>query len=96
MRGLTYCTRVVAASVLSLACFHGAFAQDSKPAEGDSKAASAKAAEPLDGREGRNLLLQNFRPKSMLKTKQIAPNRAKFPVVDAHTHFFFRTRHSRE
>ena len=50
----------------------------------------------LDGRDGRDLLLSGFRPRSMLKTDAVAPSRAKLPVVDVHTHFFFRTRHSRE
>jgi predicted TIM-barrel fold metal-dependent hydrolase len=42
---------------------------------------------PLDGREGRNLLLENFRPKSLLKVQEHQLNSAKFPVVDVHTHF---------
>src|SRR5262245_25323506 len=42
---------------------------------------------PLDGREGRNLLLENFRPKPMLKVTEHEIPRAKFPVVDVHTHF---------
>jgi predicted TIM-barrel fold metal-dependent hydrolase len=42
---------------------------------------------PLDGREGRNLLLENFRPQTMLRVEQHERTRAKFPVVDVHTHF---------
>jgi len=42
---------------------------------------------PLDGREGRNLLLENFRPRSMLKVEEHAITRARFPVIDVHTHF---------
>jgi predicted TIM-barrel fold metal-dependent hydrolase len=42
---------------------------------------------PLDGRDGRNLLLENFRPKSMLKVAEHQLSRARFPVVDVHTHF---------
>ena len=42
---------------------------------------------PLDGREGRNLLLENFRPKSTLVVPQTRLTRARFPVVDIHTHF---------
>jgi predicted TIM-barrel fold metal-dependent hydrolase len=41
----------------------------------------------LDGREGRNLLLENFRPQSMLKLEEYQPARGRFPVVDIHTHF---------
>src|SRR5262249_11323052 len=41
----------------------------------------------LDGRDGRNLLLENFRPKPMLKVPEHILSRARFPVVDVHTHF---------
>lgn len=50
----------------------------------------------LDGRDGRELLLKNFRPQSKLKVKQTNLQRAKFPVVDVHTHFRHRFRHSPE
>jgi predicted TIM-barrel fold metal-dependent hydrolase len=49
--------------------------------------AIAQSLAPLDGRDGRNLLLENFRPKPMLKVPQHFFSRAKFPVVDVHTHF---------
>src|SRR5262245_30840415 len=42
---------------------------------------------PLDGRDGRNLLLENFRPKSMLKVPVHHLSRARFPIIDVHTHF---------
>jgi predicted TIM-barrel fold metal-dependent hydrolase len=54
------------------------------------------AGEPLDGRDGRDLSLSNFRPKAMLKTAQTPIGRAKFPVVDVHTHFRIRTHSSPE
>ena len=44
-------------------------------------------AQPLDGREGRNLLLENFRPQPALKVPEHRLAKAKFPVVDIHTHF---------
>ena len=50
----------------------------------------------LDGRDGRDLSLGNFRPQPMLRVKQTRLTHAKFPVVDVHTHFFYRLRHSRE
>ncbi|HUG67679.1 MAG TPA: amidohydrolase family protein [Pirellulaceae bacterium] len=50
----------------------------------------------LDGREGRDLLLKHFRPTSKLRVKQTDMQRAKFPVVDVHTHFRHRFRHSPE
>jgi predicted TIM-barrel fold metal-dependent hydrolase len=49
---------------------------------------------PLDGREGRNLLLENFRPRTMLHVEQDERTRAKFPVVDVHTHFRHKFRGS--
>jgi predicted TIM-barrel fold metal-dependent hydrolase len=42
---------------------------------------------PLDGRAGRPLLLENFRPRPMLNVPQHEVPRARFPVVDVHTHF---------
>lgn len=45
------------------------------------------AAQPLDGREGRNLLLENFRPRPSLKVPEHRLTKAKIPVVDVHTHF---------
>ena len=45
------------------------------------------AAQPLDGREGRNLLLENFRPRPALKVPEHRLVKAKFPVVDVHSHF---------
>ena len=44
----------------------------------------------LDGRNGRELLLRNFRPKSKLIVPQTPVLAAKFPVVDVHTHFSYR------
>jgi predicted TIM-barrel fold metal-dependent hydrolase len=44
------------------------------------------AEKTLDGREGRPLALENFRPRSMLNVAEHPLTRAKFPVVDAHVH----------
>ncbi|MEX2176060.1 MAG: amidohydrolase family protein [Pirellulaceae bacterium] len=44
-------------------------------------------AAALDGRAGRQLLLENFRPESMLRVERHELSRARFPVVDVHTHF---------
>jgi len=41
----------------------------------------------LDGRGGRNLLLENFRPRPLLKVTEHPLTTAKLPVVDVHTHF---------
>lgn len=53
--------------------------------------------EPLpDGREGRDLLLRLYRPEATLKVDEHLLTRAKFPVVDVHTHFRYRLRNSKE
>ena len=57
---------------------------------------TAQQSQQLDGRDGRELLLRNFRPKSQLKTPQNLQNAAKFPVVDVHTHFRFKLRQSEQ
>jgi predicted TIM-barrel fold metal-dependent hydrolase len=48
---------------------------------------------PLDGRDGRPLALEQFRPKSQLRLPSHQPLRAKFPVVDVHVHPRLRFRH---
>jgi predicted TIM-barrel fold metal-dependent hydrolase len=50
------------------------------------------AQEPLDGREGRQLLLENFRPQPTLKVPQTSVTKARFPVIDVHTHFRLKLR----
>ena len=55
------------------------------------------AQEPaLDGNEGRELLLRNFRPVPTLKVPQHLLKQAAYPVVDIHTHFFHRLKHSQD
>lgn len=54
------------------------------------------AAEPLDGRDGRELLLRNFRPKPQLRVPETKLQQARFPVVDVHTHMFYRQRHNEQ
>jgi predicted TIM-barrel fold metal-dependent hydrolase len=44
----------------------------------------------------RELLLREFMPVPMLKTEHHLLTKAKFPVVDVHTHFRFRLKDSRE
>lgn len=55
---------------------------------------AAEATDPGDGRDGRDLLLRLFRPKSTLNVPQTDLRHARFPVVDAHTHFRYRLRGS--
>ena len=44
------------------------------------------ADEPLDGKDGRPLALDQFRPRQALVAPAENPQRAKFPVVDVHVH----------
>jgi len=53
-------------------------------------------SKPLDGREGRELLLREFRPTPQLKVPKTEITAANFPVVDVHTHMFFRQRHNEQ
>ncbi len=59
-------------------------------------AQNPSASEPLDGREGRELLLKNFRPRIQLKVAEHLRTKAAFPVVDVHTHFFYKLRSSQQ
>lgn len=54
--------------------------------------ATAFADEPLDGREGRNLALDQFFPQPMLRVPQTLLTQAKLPVVDVHVHPAIRLR----
>ena len=54
---------------------------------------NAIAEEPLDGEGGRPLALDQYRPKSQLALPENRPQRAKFPVVDAHLHPRLKFRH---
>lgn len=44
------------------------------------------AEEPLDGKDGRPLALDQFMPRSQLVVPEHHPQRAKFPAVDIHVH----------
>ncbi|MFG0254532.1 MAG: amidohydrolase family protein [Rhodopirellula sp. JB053] len=50
----------------------------------------------LDGRDGRELSVRVFDPRTELKTASTPLTHAKFPVVDVHTHVFYRLRHNEE
>ncbi|WP_246117868.1 amidohydrolase family protein [Adhaeretor mobilis] len=50
----------------------------------------------LDGTSGRDLALDQFRPKSQLVLPQETVRRAKFPVVDVHVHCRLKMRQSPE
>jgi predicted TIM-barrel fold metal-dependent hydrolase len=52
--------------------------------------------EPLDGRQGRQLLLENFRPQPTLNVPQTSVSHARFPTIDIHTHFRFKLRTSEQ
>ncbi|MGC3969512.1 MAG: hypothetical protein QM775_19780 [Pirellulales bacterium] len=67
-----------------------------QPAHADEPAAASAKTAPLDGRDGRDLALENFRPQSMLHVPVHHLPRAKFPVVDVHVHPKIRLHHSPE
>jgi predicted TIM-barrel fold metal-dependent hydrolase len=71
-------------------------ASSSAPATPAPAAPAAPANAPLDGRAGRNLALDQFRPQSMLRVAEHPLRRAKFPVVDVHVHPRIRLHHSPE
>lgn len=56
------------------------------PVARPDSAPAASGEELLDGRDGRELLLRNFRPEPRLKSESHPLGAAKFPVVDIHTH----------
>ena len=67
----------------------------------DAQTAQAEQAPspsaPLpDGRDGRDLLLRLFLPRATLKAPATRIAGARFHVVDIHTHFRYRLRHSPE
>lgn len=64
--------------------------------QGAVVAQDPSVAESLDGREGRQLLLKNFRPQMQLKVAEHPRTKAAFPVVDVHTHFFYKLRSSQQ
>lgn len=57
---------------------------------------ATETAEPLDGRDGRDLSIRLFRPKSKLVVPQTLLTKASHPVVDVHTHFFYKMRHNEQ
>ena len=73
--------KTLLASILVWSVVPSAFSQD---------------AETLGGRSGRDLLLRLYRPRAAIKVEQHVLSRAKFPVVDVHTHLRIRTKHSPE
>ena len=62
---------------------------DGTQVEDSTKAApdiSSPTGAPLDGRDGRNLALDQFQPKSMLRVEEHRLTYAKFFAVDVHCH----------
>ena len=55
-----------------------------------SRARSEEAPKNLNGREGRDLSIRLFRPRAELKVSRHHLKRAKFPVVDVHSHLRFK------
>ena len=53
----------------------------------------ADADEPLDGRDGRPLAIDQFRPQSSLVLPEHRPLQAKYTTVDVHLHGRYKMRH---
>ncbi len=82
-------------ALLLLATGHSSALRSQEPAKGPETApatlpAETPAAPPLDGREGRQLLLESFRPQPMLRVKQTLLKHASVPAIDIHTHLRFK------
>ncbi len=86
-------TRIVPL-LLILATFTFTPCRGDEPPEPSSATKAEEKKPVLDGEDGRDLLLRNFRPRPMLKVDQHLLTRAKLPVVDVHTHFRYRLRHN--
>lgn len=76
---------------------------ESTTAETESTATIATASNKkgdthvvLDGCDGRELSVRTFDPTSQLKVSTTPLTHARFPVVDVHTHLFYRLRHNDE
>ncbi|MCA9231142.1 MAG: amidohydrolase [Planctomycetales bacterium] len=72
--GSLLCVSAPLREILSLACLVTVLAT------------FTSAEETLDGKDGRNLALDQFEPKSTLRVPEHPLSRAKFPVVDVHVH----------
>jgi len=75
---------VVVFSLLALTSTPPAFATENDAAKKDE--VNEAPVKVLDGQGGRDLALDRFRPKSMLKVREHRLTRAKYPVVDVHLH----------
>jgi predicted TIM-barrel fold metal-dependent hydrolase len=69
---------------------------DAAPLPESATTESGAIRMPLDGRDGRELLLRNFRPKQQLSVDEHLLERAAFPVIDVHSHFHYKLRDSGE
>lgn len=82
----------IGAWLVAAGCVVAEPAADGKPSADQNPAPPA----PLDGKDGRPLALENFRPRPMLKVAEHSLTRAKFPSVDTHVHPHVRLHDSPE
>ncbi len=96
-RKLLILATVLSIGVFGTLCLHGVATADSPPAVPAAKAAPVPALAPAANasvpsprarppRQENTLLLKDFKPKSMMHAKEHLVPRAKYPVVDFHTH----------
>lgn len=65
-------------------------AADPSPPPAPQEDAGAGRSGGLEERDGNDLSVRNFRPQSQLRAPRTPITRAKYPVIDIHTHFFHR------
>lgn len=85
------------ALLLAAGCTFGAPASVAQsPQTPPAEAPAVSAPKPSESSARTDLPLAEFRPKPELKVKHTQLGRAKFPVVDCHSHFRIRLRHDPE
>lgn len=95
IHSLTFMVSLILASCTFLP--HRASAQESASGKTEHPESKPDSLElPLNGRDGRDLLLRRYRPQSNLKVAEHKKSKSKFPSVDVHTHFHFKMRSSEQ
>lgn len=95
-RLMRFCFLALAFCSLGLLAFSQSAAQQDEKRQDEKQRDEKQQPPKLDGRDGRDLLLREFHPKSMLKVAEHHLHRSKFPSVDVHTHPLARLQGSAE
>lgn len=84
------------ALIIAIAWISGSTMQHPAACQENAGLNRGEIQQPLDGRDGRELLLRNFRPKRQLRVQENLKQHAKYVAVDVHTHFHNRLRDNEE